>query len=345
MTQRTANTHDLAEEIVQLLDRVPPGAEAMRHLRLARGAGDGGLRQRHLTMAQRAVAQLDPARERGLIQRLQAEALALQGRAGDSMVAHVTPGELVIPRRLQTPELMRRLASAARAAGIDSASLRVGESGNAVNPVTGQPEFGHGPSLDDLMVHWDDPPPVFETLPSLYPHGPLIAEPLGSDQTSSPDTNSVEMVTVTGRRPIKPEDVDNFARLIFSESRGRPDGWGVVADVALNRVGSPGFPDNLHDVIFQPKTRGGYQFDGVNDPSFHVDPATLTGSDAKAWAPIQDYARSRIEDAMTREIPRAPRFYRNAGLSGGWFDRAVNAGRLEKLRTVGPFDLFEEPGR
>ena len=37
-----------------------------------------------------------------LVQQLQARAMALQGRGGDTEVAHVTVGEIVLPRALQT---------------------------------------------------------------------------------------------------------------------------------------------------------------------------------------------------------------------------------------------------
>src|SRR5947207_4021706 len=45
----------------------------------------------------------------------EAQALARAGRGSDTTVGHLTPGEVVIPKRLQTPEVMAALARAARA--------------------------------------------------------------------------------------------------------------------------------------------------------------------------------------------------------------------------------------
>jgi hypothetical protein len=53
----------------------------------------------------------------------------------------VTPGEVVIPRNLQTPEVMRALAAAATRAGIDPRRYTVGHRANLVNPRTGAGEY------------------------------------------------------------------------------------------------------------------------------------------------------------------------------------------------------------
>ncbi len=71
---------DLADEILRDFD-----------------AGDTPARRAHLAEAQRQIAALDPTRDAQTVQRLQAQALALQGRGGDTEIAHVTPGEFVIP--------------------------------------------------------------------------------------------------------------------------------------------------------------------------------------------------------------------------------------------------------
>lgn len=71
----------------------------------------------------------------------QAEELAAQGRGGDTEIAHVTPGELVLPDALQTPELLAALRQAAADQGISLDMLRVGNAKNRFNPNTGAPEF------------------------------------------------------------------------------------------------------------------------------------------------------------------------------------------------------------
>jgi hypothetical protein len=76
-----------------------------------------------------------------VVNAIQARLLALQGRGGDTEIAHVTPGEVVIPRTLQTPAVMRALAAEAQRQGINTARLNVGNPANSRNPRTGQREF------------------------------------------------------------------------------------------------------------------------------------------------------------------------------------------------------------
>lgn len=49
------------------------------------------------------------------------------------------------------------------------------------------------------------------------------------------------------------EDLNLMAKIVYAESKGEPyEGKVAVASVILNRVLSPGFPDSIKDVIFQP---------------------------------------------------------------------------------------------
>jgi hypothetical protein len=142
--KRVGGDHALAEEIANMLDReakARPGDNAAALLQAARDAGGGDLRMHYLARAQREIAKLNPTRHGPLIQRLQAQALALQGRGGDTRIAHVAPGEVVIPRSLMTPALMEKLTREARRLGIDPASLQIGSGRNVINPRTGMPQF------------------------------------------------------------------------------------------------------------------------------------------------------------------------------------------------------------
>ncbi len=71
----------------------------------------------------------------------QARELAEQGRGGDTEVAHVTLGELVIPRALQSAEVLDALKRAAAAHDIPLETLIIGSAANRINPRTGAPEF------------------------------------------------------------------------------------------------------------------------------------------------------------------------------------------------------------
>jgi hypothetical protein len=75
-------------------------------------------------------------------QKRHAEELAAQGRGEDTEIAHLAPGEFVVPEALQTPEFMAALRHAAADRGISLEMLRVGSTGNQINPNTGTPEFG-----------------------------------------------------------------------------------------------------------------------------------------------------------------------------------------------------------
>jgi hypothetical protein len=155
--RKRKSDHELAEEIANRLTNTPsggrgPAADAQILLQHAANAGGGGLRQRYLAEAQREIAKLDPSRHRGTIQRLQSQALALQGRGGDTRIAHVTPGEIVIPRHLQTPEFIAGFVRLAHAHGINPRRFVVGSGHNSINPTTGQAEF-----VDDGNEYGENP--------------------------------------------------------------------------------------------------------------------------------------------------------------------------------------------
>jgi hypothetical protein len=155
MTKRRMSDHELAERLAAHIDNSPsggrgPAADAAVLLRRARDARDGSVRAQCLAHVQRCIAKLDPARNRPTIQRLQAEVLALQGRGGDTRVAHLTPGEIVVPPSLQTPQFLQWLKAVAQAQGIDPARLVMGNARNSINPQTGQAEFLYGaPEVDN----------------------------------------------------------------------------------------------------------------------------------------------------------------------------------------------------
>lgn len=67
-----------------------------------------------------------------------ANAMASEGRFGDTMMAHVTPGEVMIPPTRMTPKLMAAWLEAM--AGQDP-SRYVAGGANSQNPMTGAPEF------------------------------------------------------------------------------------------------------------------------------------------------------------------------------------------------------------
>ncbi|MBM3492426.1 MAG: hypothetical protein FJX68_18705 [Alphaproteobacteria bacterium] len=75
--------------------------------------------------------------------------LAAKGRRGDTAIAHVTPGEMVVPPSVQAqPGVGRALARGFAARGMSPERYRVGPDAG-VNPATGAPEFA---PVDDYLA-------------------------------------------------------------------------------------------------------------------------------------------------------------------------------------------------
>lgn len=71
------------------------------------------------------------------------QGMARYGRNGDTMMAHVAPGEMVVPQEVlrSSPHVARGLGRAFRDVGADPLRYVVGSKRNSINPVTGEPEF------------------------------------------------------------------------------------------------------------------------------------------------------------------------------------------------------------
>lgn len=67
--------------------------------------------------------------------------MAQQGRFGDSVVAHLTPGEVEVPPQVQTPQLMQMLHAAFAKAGVSPEQFTAGSPQSSHNPATGAPEY------------------------------------------------------------------------------------------------------------------------------------------------------------------------------------------------------------
>ncbi|TAK97938.1 MAG: hypothetical protein EPO08_20425 [Rhodospirillaceae bacterium] len=318
MTKTPRSDHVLAEEIARSL---PSGgtrgaaADAVVLLQRARDAGGGSLRFHFLSRAQQVIARLDPARQQGLIRRLQGEVLALQGRGGDTKIAHLTPGEIVIPKRLQTPEFMRDVAELARAYGIDPASLVIGDRRNAINPHTGQPEFDDegedDGSYDDAASDGSDSTGdsgATDAAPDDSPPPPASQQDYGPIQ---PPQSSMETVTVTRQRPFSPTDINNAARVIYAEVGNQPlDVKQKVLQAMLSRVGTVDNRQNtLNDVMFALDANGNHQFQGVDHPRFTQPVDQMRGPDLDSWNDSLKVATDGINDAIQNGVNYGDRFF------------------------------------
>lgn len=68
------------------------------------------------------------------------EAAAL-GRMGDTTVVHMTPGEITVPKELQTPEMLATMQQEYGKMGLSPQQFTVGSSAASINPQTGMQEF------------------------------------------------------------------------------------------------------------------------------------------------------------------------------------------------------------
>ncbi len=74
------------------------------------------------------------------------------GRGGDTILAHLSLGELVIPRAfLDDPQVMEMMKSLFEQAGANINQYIVGDEANSINPETGYPEFGFFKGLKKIF--------------------------------------------------------------------------------------------------------------------------------------------------------------------------------------------------
>lgn len=75
-----------------------------------------------------------------------------QGRGGDTLLAHMSLGEVVIPRSfLDDPQIAEAIKGIFEAAGTDMREFTVGDPANKINPETGYPEFGLFKSIKKIF--------------------------------------------------------------------------------------------------------------------------------------------------------------------------------------------------
>ena len=67
--------------------------------------------------------------------------MAANGRFGDQVVAHLTPGEIQVPPQLQNQKLMEDLRKAFAHFGLSPSQFTAGSPAASTNPATGAPEY------------------------------------------------------------------------------------------------------------------------------------------------------------------------------------------------------------
>ena len=75
------------------------------------------------------------------------------GRGSDTLLGHLTPGEIVVPKEIIDNEIaMRKLKSLFDKYEVDINQFTVGHEANSINPETGNPEFGF---FKFIQKNWD----------------------------------------------------------------------------------------------------------------------------------------------------------------------------------------------
>lgn len=67
--------------------------------------------------------------------------LAAQGRMGDTLIAHMTPGEIAVPPQVQTPQVKKAIDHAFQQNHIDPSQFTAGSPTSSINPATNMPEY------------------------------------------------------------------------------------------------------------------------------------------------------------------------------------------------------------
>lgn len=86
------------------------------------------------------IGTLSPQVQQMLAQQVLQNA-AQQGRGGDTMIAHLTPGEKTVPPEVQTPKVLATLNKAYKEKGVKPQQFTAGAPQSSKNPSTGLPEY------------------------------------------------------------------------------------------------------------------------------------------------------------------------------------------------------------
>jgi hypothetical protein len=128
----------------------------------------------------------------------QTDQMASQGRKGDAMMAHVTPGDYVIPKDIlvQHPDFLVKLKKVMSDENEDYRTHMVGSGFESINPETGAPEFGFG-NIGGMI-------------------GKAIGK-IAGNKTFGPLSNPIHKASIPS--PLKP--IDKFASKSFDQFNGQ----------------------------------------------------------------------------------------------------------------------------
>jgi len=122
-----------------------------------------------------------------------------------------------------------------------------------------------------------------------------------------------------------------LATAIYFEARGEPvRGQVAVAQVVLNRVRSPLFPETICGVVYQGQMQKGCQF------SFTCDGHTDIPRDKQQWALAQDIAKQIMAGELWLPEVGYSTYYHANYVSPGW------ANRMSKIDKIGRHIFYKK---
>lgn len=129
---------------------------------------------------------------------------------------------------------------------------------------------------------------------------------------------------VTNRR-----DVDCLAKNIYHESRGESfNGKLGVANVTMNRLNAPGFPDDVCEVVYQ--KRKVCQFSWVCQASKRY----TQEFDEVSWYESKQIARKTIDGEIKRDVTGGALFFHNNKVNPSW------SRKRKKTVTIGRHHFY-----
>ncbi|MCB2109285.1 MAG: hypothetical protein KDE14_16360 [Rhodobacteraceae bacterium] len=141
----------------------------MNLLRKARATKDLKLRAELIRDAQNELKYVDATAHPELVNAISAKLLALQGRGGDTEIAHVTPGEMVLHPDQLSARTRAMIQDDLAARGVDPRTRRVNDQ-SLLNAATGTQQFN-----SDVVTNWKTDPPNRFNIPDNYRPGPSPA--------------------------------------------------------------------------------------------------------------------------------------------------------------------------
>jgi N-acetylmuramoyl-L-alanine amidase len=122
-------------------------------------------------------------------------------------------------------------------------------------------------------------------------------------------------------------DIDSLALVTWKEARGEGnEGMQAVMHVIFNRVGAPGFPKTLHDVIYQKNAFTSMSV--ISDPEFNLEPHSLDPQ----FAYCEELAPNIQDDA---DVTNGAHYYADLKYTtSGWFFRNIVQNPTEHPQTA-----------